>query len=227
MRVCKMVSTILQLLTLFHLVSSRQNKNKDVVTSMSKDYPSWPNPGKWNGTFSFPDKNLSGNLTFCYDGDKLKFAKYFSFGSDNSLLGLIFDDKIEYSICFGPSDCATGASAKTCTKSNLPQFPFPSNQFENYTYISQFTRVDNNNNGNIYNKNSSDNKMDLWVGNNIGYGEGYFGTNEYFDSSTGNIIGNVLIQEPGWVTEIRWFDTVWNGYDSSCFQIPDYCNEQS
>ena len=100
--------------------------------------------------------------------------------------------------------------------------------FENYTNVGQFQRVISDsyisNNLNLLSSGSNSEILDLWVGNYIGYGSGAFGTNQYFDNKTGIIRGNILIQEPNFITEIRWFDNVWDEYNNDCFELPSYCN---
>ena len=188
------------------------------------DYPQWPSPAYWNGTFSFPAKNISGNITFCYDGENLKYSKHFS--NEDSSWALTFYNNTEYFICYGPGICDVTHEPQTCDVISIPQFPFPMNQFENYTFVGDFNLVTyTTENNKELNSNSSSSSMALWVGNNIGYGLGYFGTNQYFDSKNSKIIkGNVYINEPGWVTEIRWFDYIWYKNNPSCFDLPSYCN---
>merc|ERR1719150_3288527 len=70
----------------------------------------------------------------------MKFAKAFhsaTNSSDTFTYKLLFIGSTQYNICLGPGDCFGSIAPNTCSNSTHPTFPYPHNQFENYTNVGQ------------------------------------------------------------------------------------------
>lgn len=157
------------------------------------EYPVWPSPYSWNGTFIMHEPvNIEGTLEMCYDFSNEKFSKSFhgtSNSSDIFTFKLLFLGKIEYNICYGPNPCF-GIPVNTCTNSGHSSFPYPQNQFENYTNVGEEIV---HNNRNVFH----------YVGlTPFGYdSDQYFFTQNKDNKYPGYPAGNIMIAEPGWTTE--------------------------
>eukprot|EP00483_Globobulimina_turgida_P012952 UN12976 len=180
-------------------------------------YPSWPSPYSWNGTFSFYDPvNVKGDITICYNAEKQQFSKAFHVTSNSSDIftsKFIFLGTKQYVICYGPSDC-WGTAPNTCKNSTHPTFPYPINQFENYTNVGEETVHHSRN-----------------VFHYVGSSPFGFDTDQYFYTESnsnkypGYPAGNIMIAEPGWTTEVRWFDEFSAGTNQdACFALISSCN---
>lgn len=161
------------------------------------------------------------NTTFCYDASVATFSKFFTKRDAGFSQQIIIVGNKKYFACLGPGPCWEGMAPRTCSVSTLPMFPFSLNQFENYSHVGTQT---------VQNFNGSSFQVEAWVGQIDGYTSAGtpLATVQYFDSSSSsshiNIRGNVLINEPGWVTEVRWFDDAVPGVKQGCFSVPDFCD---
>eukprot|EP00484_Ammonia_sp_Unknown_P004682 CAMPEP_0197058232 /NCGR_PEP_ID=MMETSP1384-20130603/105421_1 /TAXON_ID=29189 /ORGANISM="Ammonia sp." /LENGTH=165 /DNA_ID=CAMNT_0042492909 /DNA_START=104 /DNA_END=601 /DNA_ORIENTATION=- len=160
--------------------------------------------------------NAQGSVAMCYDAANLRFSKAFSStsnASDEFTFSIIFINATQYNMCVGPNDCFGGVAPSTCTKAEHASYPYPSNQFENYTLVGEEV-VDGNRH------------VMHWVGLSQ---VGAYDTDQYFYTSSGKYpgfpAGNVMIAEPDWTTEIRWFDTFESGANDDCFKLIAQCNQ--
>eukprot|EP00483_Globobulimina_turgida_P011220 UN11241 len=193
-----------------------------VYGALSDDYPQWPSPSNWEGTFSIPALKASGIMQFCYDAENELFTKNFTYNmyqgkATQFSLGLIFIDATEYVLCYGPSDCsAHNLSPGECSKYPLTQFPFGYGQFKDYTNVGVVS---------VYNDAVNEIKqVSHYVGDIIGYPTGRFATAQYFDdTNSSDPIGNIYIDELKWYTEIRWVDQIKSGVDTDCFKLLPSC----
>lgn len=157
-------------------------------------YPEWPSPYTWNGTFTMHEPvNVKGTLEMCYDFKNEQFAKAFhgtSNSSDIFTYKLLFLGKIQYNICYGPSPCFGSVPVNSCSNATHPMFPYPQNQFENYTMVGEETV---NHDRNVFH----------FVGlMPFGYdSDQYFYTESHDNKYPGFPAGNIMIAEPGWTTE--------------------------
>eukprot|EP01084_Bolivina_argentea_P256149 431153_1 len=186
------------------------------VNSQHK-YPSWPSPYSWNGTFVMHDPvNVEGDVAMCYNADKQQFSKAFhgtSNSSDVFTFKLLFLGTIQYSICYGPDKCFGSMPPNSCSNTSHPIFPYPINQFENYTNVGEETV---HHNRNVFH----------FVGlTPFGYdSDQYFYTESKSNKYPGYPAGNIMIAEPGWTTEVRWFDEFTAGTNQDCFALISSCN---
>jgi hypothetical protein len=188
-----------------------------VAVTHQHGYPEWPSPATWTGYGEMVGLGFV-NTTFCYDASKSIFSKFFTNRASGFSQQIITISKKKYFACLGPADCWGEMQAGTCTVSDLPAFPFQSSQFENYSYVGTQT---------VQNFNGTSHRVETWVGTIHGYSKGgplptiqYFGAKE---DGKAEIRGNILIDEPGWVTEIRWFDDATPNVKPTCFVVPDSC----
>jgi len=181
------------------------------IPSIDCDYPQWLTPSTFYGDFIFG--SASGKLKFCFDGDNNRFAKHFMFEDGRKNISLIYDSHDYYWM-----------SAGSCTYSYMPRIPFPSNQFENYSYIGREIIYQRLINGDILKSDSHH-----WIGTCVGYdGDKTWTTNQYFDVSNPCSIPtmNTYIDFHGLGTnEIRYFTKVIPGFDQDCFDIMEVCNK--
>ena len=165
-------------------------------------YPEWPSPSYWNGSYVFYNKNNTGTFTMCYDAGNNLFAKHYAQTGTPNVISLVFLDTKFYKY-FVPQN--------TCTLTQLSAFPFPINQFENYSMVGK----------EIVNQKS----VEHYTGTFEGVGEGPYSTDQYFSIQTGLPTGNIMINEPNWTTERRFFDYFWlNQTMNGCFNIINACN---
>eukprot|EP01084_Bolivina_argentea_P228645 386128_1 len=197
--------------------------NTHNIDDTNLNYPYWLSPTTWNGTFSIPGLNASGSIQFCYDSEKMRFTKNFTYNvyqgqKTEFSLSLIFINNTEYMLCHGPNNCHNNMEPGQCSKYALIQFPFGQNQFENYTIVGTV---------NVYNTAvQKQQTVNQYVGDIIGYPNGPFATIQYFDpTNLTHQMGNIYIDEFAWYTEIRWFDTIQSGVNQKCFNLFKSCND--
>ena len=162
-----------------------------------------------------------GNFTtkFCYDEAASVFSKFFTDDSRGFTEQIIIVGRKKYSACLGPAPCwGGGTPAHTCHVADLPAFPFGADAFVNYTELPGGTQTVRDFAGTAHD-------VTAWVGSVHGYSSGGpLPTIQYFDAASPHTIrGNVLIDEPGWVTEIRWFNDATEGVAASCVAVPPSC----
>lgn len=136
--ICLIIGIIAVLLSnLDRVIESSQNESSSSssIPEINCDYPQWLTPSTFYGDFIFGSG--SGKLKFCFDGDNDRFAKHFMFEGGMRNISLIYNGHDYYWMCPGEEDCATPYPAGSCTYSYMPRIPFPSNQFENYSYIGR------------------------------------------------------------------------------------------
>lgn len=213
-----MLFTVISAL-LFSVLCSELQATQPVSAVMPKTdcvYPQWPSPSTMYGTYVAGHDY--GTIKFCYDGARNIYTKIFNSTVSNYVKIGVFNDTRFYFQCMGPNKCGKSATTPvgTCRLTVMPQFPFPMNQFENYTIVGQEV--------------VHENPAIHWVGTNVGYAAGEpFAMDQYMDVDNPCVsnIGNIIIDEPRAsgtpVTEIRWFDKVYDEVDEHCFDILPSC----
>eukprot|EP01084_Bolivina_argentea_P250439 419579_1 len=203
-----------------------KEKDTSSIPPMNCDYPKWPSPATFHGHFIMSDGN--GTLKFCYDGENNRFAKHFYFSNGKKQISLIYDGYDYHWMCPGDEDCAPPYPAGSCTYFYMPRIPFPSNQFQNYTYIGREKVYQRLTNGKTKIVDSHH-----WVGTCIGYnGINQWATDQYFDvkfPSCDIPTMNTYIDPFDEIgsAEIRYFTEIdLSGYDENCFELLDVCDDK-
>ena len=176
------------------------------MSSKQDEYPSWPSPAYWNGTFDWyhannASLNDNGVIKFCYDYQENRYGKhYYSLvsGKESSFL---FLNQSYYVITNG-----------NCKESNLQYFPFPQNQFEKFINVGQEIV----NGQSVYH----------YVGNTLNYIDGNDSSDQYFSTETGLPAGNIQINiHASGYYEVRRFASFWiNQTADDCFKVPSQCS---
>lgn len=156
-------------------------------------------------------------MEICYDVEKESYSKSFTSTTNSSdifTFKMVFIGQKQWNMCLGPNPCWGQNPVNYCLKLQHESFPYGTNQFENYTNVGREVIL---NNRNVYH----------YVGhmNEFNYStDQYFYTNDTKNMYPGFPAGNVMISEPGWCTEIRWFDTFVSGVNDDCFTLINSCN---
>ena len=162
--------------------------------------PVWPEVATWSGNFTIPAINWASPVVTYYDihGDQPMWAQHIAVYDVNH----IFVGTTKY-------DFKTKGNL-TCTKSQLDAFPYPKNQFENFTLVSTDDRITR-----------EQNHVDSWVGTGM---LGYAITMDTLQDAEQTVRRIVYIDKPGWHTEIRNYDEAKDSVPATAFAIPSYCH---
>ena len=185
------------------------------LAAVSHAYPSWPTPVTFEGHISTPLNSQTHPLTWFYDATVPAWRQDIAGSPTYKALTFLVTADAYYSIRDG--NCTTVA--------NSGGFPLARTQFENYTLVGTNETV-----GGV--------AVDHWVGTFPGYGGAkswaqtvYCPSNGPSSKSTVGASGPqecrmprlLNIDEPGWMSEVKTFESITAGVPEGIFKVPLEC----